>query len=242
LLPLFFFLIQKIFPNGGNNTGEIGYHLAVDRTSSGATLQDLITRARPLVYAKLPHNASAPMHLFDRFGRELSDTATMENGSVYFLVPDGHHFFWPGMYVGYRVPLYDVPSANGSTLWMETLALRPRLFLIRNFLSAAEADFIVERSLPKLAKSRVVEDDGDKDHPSRTSSSTWLWKSEGETIKLIDRRSGALNKVPPTMRLEEAMQVVYYLPGQFYKSHNDWFDPQVHVHNEAVQEGVNRCV
>lgn len=79
-------------------------------------------------------------------------------------------------------------------------------------------------------------------HNSRTSSSTWLWKNEGDVVKKIDNRVGVLSHIPPKDKLEEAMQVVHYLPGQFYQSHLDWFDPKVHKSNPEVQAGVNRMI
>jgi len=100
----------------------------------------------------------------------------------------------------------------------------------------------MQKAISKLEKSKVTEDDGNKFHSARTSSSCWLWKSEGETIKIIDQRAGYVAHVPVELRREEAMQVVHYLPGQFYRSHNDFFDPEIHKHNKNVQAGVNRLL
>lgn len=75
----------------------------------------------------------------------------------YFLVPHGHRFFWPGMYVGYRVELKDLPYPKKDvTLYMETLSLSPRLFRIDHFLTDEEADWVVATAAPKMAKSQVL--------------------------------------------------------------------------------------
>jgi len=147
------------------------------------------------------------------------------------------------MHVGYRAPLLDVPySKENVTLYYETLTMHPRLFLVRNFLTTEEADWILNQSYTGLNRAKVLEANGSVPHKSRTGSSTWLYKKDGDIIRRVDRRCGVLVKIPPEFRREEAMQIVHYLPGQFYYSHNDWFGRTTHKANANVAAGVNRIV
>jgi len=230
----------QIFPNGGNNSGETGYWFNVVKSYDQSDVKDLISQAATLVYNTTEENTQN-YRLATRFATPVLQTVSLENGSVYFLVPPGDLYIWPSMYVGYKVKLEDPHFHNGFAI-METLSLQPRLFLVENFLSHDETDYMVNTSLPKMQKSRVVENDGNKFHQGRTSSSTWLWKNEGQQIINIDRRCGILaGGIHPLQRQEEAIQVVHYLPGQYYHSHYDFFDPQIHK-NPYTQSGINRLL
>jgi len=227
-----------VFPNGGNNSGEPSYSIQVRRNSLG--WQRFVESSKNLVYKN--ENISE-VTVYNRWGELIKNGNSLQPNESYFLVPKGHWFFWPGMYVGYKVQLRTLPYSNpNKILAMETLSLIPRLFKIDNFLTDDEANYVIKIAAPKMEKSHVVEDDGGKLHKSRTSSSTWLWKNEGNVITDIDKRVANLTHIPTKERLEEAMQVVHYLPGQFYQSHLDWFDPKVHVSNPDIQAGVNRMI
>ena len=71
-------------------------------------------------------------------GREIVQTYDLHSNQILLLVSRNEHFFWPGMYEGYKVALIDIKPSN-QTLYLETISLKPRLFRIKNFLTHSEA-------------------------------------------------------------------------------------------------------
>lgn len=62
-------------------------------------------------------------------------------------------FLFFASFFGAEVP--GVTTHDGSTLVMETLSMRPRVFHIPNFLSADECDVIVARADTQMERSGV---------------------------------------------------------------------------------------
>jgi hypothetical protein len=101
---------------------------------------------------------SIPVDVYDEHGRLLTNTSNVVNSQMLFLVhkfpqtyPVGvqtrgdllEPFVWPGISVGHRREMHGVTGADGSTLFLVTLSLQPRLFVIDDFLSHEETDAII---------------------------------------------------------------------------------------------------
>lgn len=112
--------------------------------------------------------------------------------------------------------------------------------MLRNFLSAAEAEHIVEQASPSLKRSYVIEDTGPVESQVRTSAQTWLDHRKTEVTRAIASRVAAVTTVPLATRLYEPIQVVHYAKGGKYESHRDYFPPEDFPSNERVQAGVQR--
>jgi prolyl 4-hydroxylase len=90
-----------------------------------------------------------------------------------------------------------------------------------DFLSEEECRVLVEFTLPRLIESRVYEAKVDNvDHNIRISDQTWIHDHEHNAIvDQINRRIEAIVQIPPDRY--EALQVVRYKPGGFYRPHHD---------------------
>lgn len=113
---------------------------------------------------------------------------------------------------------------------LETLALRPPLFLIENCVTSEEAStlppllhsritaYLIESARPELEASRTMEVVTDD---FRTSTNTFLYASEHATAKEISHRIAEITRLD--VYLQEPLQVIRYEPGQHYHAHYDAF-------------------
>lgn len=121
------------------------------------------------------------------------------------------------------VPPFSPPSIDvlrslpGTTFLSED----PVIVQFDDFLSAEEADHIINLGLPLLANSTVGMERA-PDLSSRTSQTAWLdglehWRDP--VLKAIDERIEQLTKI--ARRSMEHHQVLRYEPGQRYHEHHD---------------------
>lgn len=98
--------------------------------------------------------------------------------------------------------------------------VNPPIYIVEDFLSAAECEHIIKISEPKLEKSHVVDRVTGQGvtHPSRTSESTY----HGYDLKWLVSRIHRLTGIP--QNYQEPTQVARYHTGQFYLSHQDALD------------------
>ena len=122
------------------------------------------------------------------------------------------------------------------------LGNRHLIRVLPNFVTDQECDHILLKSLPTLAASNVVSNDGmGMKHEGRTGSNTWLPTNTDSTIQEVaDRLSEAVG-IP--LENSEDFQVVHYTVGQQYDYHFDSFnkdeDPQF---NDSYMEGGQRIM
>jgi prolyl 4-hydroxylase len=123
---------------------------------------------------------------------------------------------------------YGNPSCHSSEpvhLELEVISLKPKAFMIRNFLSDVEAEAIVAYAGPRMDISYVGNTDagGARKSDTRTSRNTWLSKDAFPiTTSLFHRAEHVLNITRLDHRNTEDIQVVHYINGQKYDSHHDW--------------------
>ena len=72
----------QIFPNGGNNSGEVGYWLNTTKSDNTIQLKILISQAVKLIY-KIENN-DENYRLATRFSNYVLHTSSLENGSGTF--------------------------------------------------------------------------------------------------------------------------------------------------------------
>lgn len=96
----------------------------------------------------------------------------------------------------------------------------PPVYLIENFLSHSECEFIIKFSENDVTTSRVVDRVTGQaiTHPSRTSQSCY----HGYILKWLVKRVQRLTGVPQSH--QEPTQVARYNTGQYYNSHQDAFE------------------
>eukprot|EP00201_Polytomella_parva_P009975 CAMPEP_0175066742 /NCGR_PEP_ID=MMETSP0052_2-20121109/16690_1 /TAXON_ID=51329 ORGANISM="Polytomella parva, Strain SAG 63-3" /NCGR_SAMPLE_ID=MMETSP0052_2 /ASSEMBLY_ACC=CAM_ASM_000194 /LENGTH=290 /DNA_ID=CAMNT_0016333503 /DNA_START=318 /DNA_END=1187 /DNA_ORIENTATION=+ len=117
---------------------------------------------------------------------------------------------------------------------MKVLHAEARIFYYENFLSAEEADHIVNISAPRLTRSGVVANQGNSDISDiRTSYGTFLERNEDSVIHEIEERIARWTLVPAGNG--EGLQVLRYHIGQKYEPHWDYF-----FHKQGTYNGGNR--
>jgi prolyl 4-hydroxylase len=122
----------------------------------------------------------------------------------------------------------ECQSKDPIKLELEVVSLKPRVFIIDNFLSAYEADHIVDTAKPQVRKSFVGNEEGGgiRESSTRTSYNTWIPRSTSAFYDSLYRRAGDLLRIDESilynMRNAEDIQVVHYEVGQKYDSHHDW--------------------
>lgn len=155
--------------------------------------------------------------------------------------PPPRLFMWPAQSIG---DVHRVASSQGQwtcmeskeacqspeplTFELEVVSQEPRVFIISNFLSAFEADQIVETAKPRLHNSTVGNKDGGgaRSSSTRTSSNAWISRETHPFYDSLYRRAADLLRVDETIlhssKNVEEIQVVHYINGQKYDSHHDW--------------------
>ncbi len=89
-----------------------------------------------------------------------------------------------------------------------------------NFLSNDECNLIINLSKPKLQSSYVYSGNRDKkDEDSRISTQAWCYDRENKIFRKISEKVSILLGLP--LNYQEALQVVRYQPGGFFRSHYD---------------------
>ena len=94
------------------------------------------------------------------------------------------------------------------------LSWAPRAFLLKNFLSADECDYLIEKARPQLEASTVVDAETGVSLPSkvRTSSGTFFDVGADAVVDSIERRIGLVTGLP--IDHGEGLQVLRYVDGQ----------------------------
>lgn len=115
------------------------------------------------------------------------------------------------------------------------LSWEPRAFLYKNFLSDAEADYLIANAKPNMEKSQVVDNDdgGSLDSDIRTSEGAWIWRGSDPVVDRIEQRIALWTHIPVSHG--EHIHVLHYAEGQKYEPHYDSFFDQINV-----QDGGNR--
>ena len=149
-------------------------------------------------------------------------------------------YMWPANEIG---QLHTVKSYNGKwncgdadkcrskdvvEMQLEVVSLKPKVFIISDFLSDYEADEIMKIAKPRMAGSTVGNRDGggSRESETRTSRNAWVSRDSSPVIDTIYRRAADLlnvdEKLLTSHKNAEEMQVVHYEIGQKYDSHHDW--------------------
>lgn len=116
----------------------------------------------------------------------------------------------------------------------------PRIVPLGNVLSDEECDALAEYCAPRLVRSSVVADaDGNVQvHESRTSRDVMLRRGETAIIARIEARLAALAQWP--IERGEGMQFLRYDPGNEYRAHFDWMNPDLPGLRKHMEVGGQR--
>jgi prolyl 4-hydroxylase len=124
---------------------------------------------------------------------------------------------------------------------IKVLSWTPRIFLVENFLSPFECDYLKEKSRPKLKRSTVVSTKAGEAqvHEARTSKGMFFQcRSNDIVLRNVEKRVSELVMLPEEHA--EAMQVLCYGPGEEYRPHYDYFDKSTEGGLECYSRGGQR--
>ena len=141
--------------------------------------------------------ANRVCRLFDENGLEITQEnqlATLANGTHLAVVNGDNHFFWPTVRIGHRwQPKHVVSPIPNKPIEMETLSDSPRVFLLDNFITDEEINYLVEHAKNRLERSHVGIGK-EHFHNQRTSKTAW---DTGSTISMkIQHRAYDLVRMP----------------------------------------------
>jgi prolyl 4-hydroxylase len=114
-------------------------------------------------------------------------------------------------------PIYN--GINPNYPGVRLLHAHPPIFVVEDFLSHAECDFLIDAASDAFQPAPVVGKGSGEVSPSRTSSTCYLAR---EDLPEYLRKVGLLTGKPPEHC--ELPQVGRYLPGEQYLQHFDAFD------------------
>lgn len=108
---------------------------------------------------------------------------------------------------------------------MKVLSWTPRIFLVENFLTSVECDYLIQKARPELKRSTVVSpvNTSGEIHEHRTSKGMFFVRDGKDAlITNIERRIAELTQIPEENG--EGIQVLAYGHGEEYRPHWDYFD------------------
>mmetsp|Transcript_9591 Transcript_9591/g.15536 ORF Transcript_9591/g.15536 Transcript_9591/m.15536 type:complete len:389 (-) Transcript_9591:127-1293(-) len=172
-----------------------------------------------------------------------ADTACASHNQILYryMSEEGRHFLWPAHRIGeiVEVQKIDAPFTD-KPVTLEVLSSQPKVFLLKNFFSSEEAEYLIARATDPRNPYRLrnsttgVEDwnNGGVDSFSRTRTSENAFDIDSPVAKRIFKRAHELLRMKFDMCQADGLQIVRYSPRQAYNNHYDYF----HV-GEATQQG-----
>jgi prolyl 4-hydroxylase len=136
----------------------------------------------------------------------------------------------------------DSPDRNYVVTPLRTGSDEGNVTRIDNFLSRDECAHLISLAESRFKRSTVQGKDGSglKLSNDRTSSTANLRRHEDSIVRAIEERACKLVTEP--IESLEHLQVVRYEPGQFYKSHYDYFPVEEASSQKALSRGGQRTV
>lgn len=117
---------------------------------------------------------------------------------------------------------------------------QPRIVVLRDLLSDAECDALIEQARPRLSRSETVVNrtGGSEVNAARTSQGMFFSRGEGDLVSAIEARIAALLNWP--VDRGEGLQVLRYGVGAEYRPHFDYFDPAQPGSQAILKRGGQR--
>ena len=132
-----------------------------------------------------------------------------------------------GMGQVWRTPLPEIRLSPDGPVKVLGQLERPHAVLMDGLLSRQEClELIAYAEHKGLKASAVVDQQTGQSvaHQARTSSSVCLSRAETALVDAVENRLASLTNWPVSHG--EGLQILRYEPGQQYRPHFDWFDPE----------------
>jgi prolyl 4-hydroxylase len=119
----------------------------------------------------------------------------------------------------------------------QVISEAPRLRAIREFASPAECLWLVKRARDRLRPATVVTHSGSQTvEMARTNRATAFQLGDMDLVmEVVRARISAATRLP--LPLFETCQILHYAPGQEFRAHHDYFNPQNPGHAEQLRRG-----
>jgi prolyl 4-hydroxylase len=120
------------------------------------------------------------------------------------------------------------------------LSWKPRIFRLHNLLTAEECDGLVALGRPELEASTVVDTATGEGMLSQVRTSQGMFITDNTPLTLLIRKRIAHITLLPEEN-QEAISVLRYQKGAFYRPHQDFFADQTNI-NRGGQRTAVRCM
>ncbi len=119
------------------------------------------------------------------------------------------------------------PSKPRPECIPEVLSDSPRIALLRDLFTPTECQHLIAAAKPYLEPSRVVSDAGQEilDHNRSSWEMRFYPEAKDMLVWIYERRLARVSETRPEQG--EALLVLRYQPGQEYRTHVDFFDPDL---------------
>lgn len=164
----------------------------------------------------------------------------------YFLGKDHHSRRHRRDVLSWESSRWKEDGTAGHPIEAVMLSEKPRVMLLRNFLTAEECQHLQALGEPKMKRSTVqgVGEDGSKGtnvlSKHRTSWTANLERAHDAVVRRVERRAALWCGYP--LENVEPLQIVSYRPKQEYKRHFDYFIEGTDGAAEALVRGGQRRV
>ena len=152
--------------------------------------------------------------------------------------------FFLGFLLIYMLFIKKQNIENMDNYKVVKLHSNPDIFLIKNFLSLEECDHIIKIGEPHIMKSEVCGGSGSKPHKSRTSMTAHIGKKFLRNDNPDKIMLGILDKTAKIGGLPkeniEPIQLVKYIPGQYFKNHYDYLDRRNPIYKKNIEKNGQR--
>lgn len=116
---------------------------------------------------------------------------------------------------------------------------QPLVRVLAGLLTDGECAELIEQARPRLARALTVDEAGRHQVDTRRTSVGMFFKvGESPLVARIEQRLAQLLDLP--VEHGEGLQVLHYQPGQEYKPHYDWFDPDQPGYGTITARGGQR--
>ena len=183
--------------------------------------------------------------LYSSFGTRIESCGDIKNDDNIYMVPTGRWFMWPTHEIGHSVQLDHVHTSTGLPIVMETLSQSPRVYSLKNFISEAEAEQLIENALTiteenyRLKRSSTGAQGYHVDNYRTSEGAFDTWSEAAVALK---KRSFELLGMPYDETFSDGLQVLRYNLTTAYIPHLDWIEPTPGTGHDwdSAGEGTNR--
>lgn len=240
----------SVYRVGGGNSGARPWRFALPQSNDTAALEAFLrVAAVKLAFASGESDVDASKYrAFNDDGFALKHTQRIADGDTLYVAPKTWLWVWPSNEVGHKREVKKVPGTNAAgepaliSFTMETLGVWPRVFVVRNFLSAADVKWLYDRSNQTINSPMNPSAAPTAPHEPST---TWLFVTEEQDeVEQIEKRVAALLRIAHSEEQFEALVVERYMQKQHRNNMEAYFDVErgTFGHMPMLQFGVNRLV